>query len=553
MSVPSPICTVDLIATPVDVSANATHEIELANTTGANFWSIQCTSTDETTTAAQVNATLSINQVTKKATFTSTGVGTALIFTSTVGISGLGLDANGRQQAAYTTTFKVNVVAANGNRVLAVNETVEQSAPFGWNAVLNPQARAGVTVTLGGDVQVSGNTATVVSITGSGGVVVLNANTLQWNASDGSPALTQAQAANASIPQSITIAPQAPGAGASTTNTGTPGGLVVNIAAPVSTGVEAGVKFKRSGTTLLNLQPLVGNPSTFWAMYPGSLTPSATNFSIAGAYDGSNVSFNSSSVFGFDIGGSAIFTVASAGIAFAISGSYTIYQTAQSGDVATSNLTIASQAPFASATTNKAPGNIILAIPAPVAGGTNGYVQLQNAGATVGYMGTAQSGWNTIWFGSTAPTTSNYGVSGNGTNLNFNSSTGMSFGFGGGQYMSLSASKFGLFVPLGGTGGTFAFSVNSIAWAATMTLSAAQQQNPLVRISGTATGAATLALGNVAGFWLVDLAQLAGLSAVNTLTITSGTGSAVINAAPTTLSNLAIVVTDGANHIAVMQ
>jgi hypothetical protein len=61
-----------------------------------------------------------------------------------------------------------------------------------------------------------------------------------------------------------------------------------------------------------------------------------------------------------------------------------ISQDTQSSDVATSDLTVASQAPFATATgTNRNPGNLVLSVPSPIAGGTAGKVQLKVSGTSV--------------------------------------------------------------------------------------------------------------------------------------------------------------------------
>jgi hypothetical protein len=147
MATPNPACLVNGQVPAYVASASATITISLASPAGANFWSVSCTSTDELNTPAAVNATLSINQTNKTATCTLSAVlGSAYIFTSTVGILGLGLDANAVQQPAFTTTFKVNVKASNAAIVLAENETFEQSAPAGWFAVINPALRAGVSV-----------------------------------------------------------------------------------------------------------------------------------------------------------------------------------------------------------------------------------------------------------------------------------------------------------------------------------------------------------------------------------------------------------------------
>ena len=144
MSTPSPVCLVNGSAAPQSVTASSTVTIALAVTTGANFWSIQAIGTDETNTVAAINATLVVNSVAKTATFTApASLGSAVILQSIVGIKGLGLDANGTAQAAYSTTFKVNVLTSGGNAVLALNETFEQNATYGWIVEPNAIIRAG--------------------------------------------------------------------------------------------------------------------------------------------------------------------------------------------------------------------------------------------------------------------------------------------------------------------------------------------------------------------------------------------------------------------------
>jgi hypothetical protein len=124
------------------VSAGASFTIALANPSGAQYWSISCTSTDELNTAAAVNTTLVVNQSTKTATCTApVGTGSALIFTSTVGVLGVGTDANKTRQQAFTTTFKVNVLTGAGSAVLAANELSEQNAAFGWISLINALIR----------------------------------------------------------------------------------------------------------------------------------------------------------------------------------------------------------------------------------------------------------------------------------------------------------------------------------------------------------------------------------------------------------------------------
>lgn len=139
---PSPVCTINGGSTPADVSASSTVNGALATPAGAKFWSVTCIATDDSTTAATINATLTVNQGAKTFSFTSGAAGTAYIFSSTVGISGLGLDANGTVQPSYSTTFKVTVKTAHGFRVLAAGEKFEQDSVNGWINEINAAIRS---------------------------------------------------------------------------------------------------------------------------------------------------------------------------------------------------------------------------------------------------------------------------------------------------------------------------------------------------------------------------------------------------------------------------
>lgn len=142
MSTPNPACLIGGLATPVDVAASSTINGSLASSAGANFWSVICIATDDSTTAAAINATLTVNQGPKTFSFTSGALGTSYIFSSTVGVSGLGLDANGVLQPSFSTTFKVNVKTAHGFRVIAAGEKFEQDTVNGWIAEMNAAIRA---------------------------------------------------------------------------------------------------------------------------------------------------------------------------------------------------------------------------------------------------------------------------------------------------------------------------------------------------------------------------------------------------------------------------
>jgi hypothetical protein len=142
---PNPACTIGGSATPQDVAASSSISGALASPAGAVFWGVTCIGTDETTTSAAINATLTVNNTLKTFSFTSQGNGTAYIFQSTVGVGnlssqGAGRDANNVIQPSYTTTFKVNVPTSTGLRVVAQNEQLEQGS-YGWIAEVNEAAR----------------------------------------------------------------------------------------------------------------------------------------------------------------------------------------------------------------------------------------------------------------------------------------------------------------------------------------------------------------------------------------------------------------------------
>lgn len=139
---PSPTCTVNATATTsgVDVAASSTPTIALVSASGVSVWSIECIGCDEANSVATINASLSVNQVAKTATFTApSALGSAVIFRSRVN---QGIDVNGNAQDSYTTTFKVAVLTAGNDRVGALNETTENGTG-GWAAIVNKIIRKG--------------------------------------------------------------------------------------------------------------------------------------------------------------------------------------------------------------------------------------------------------------------------------------------------------------------------------------------------------------------------------------------------------------------------
>jgi hypothetical protein len=157
---PSPTCLVkdgsgayQSTLNGVNVTPGNTVTIALDSSAGVSTWQISCIYSDETTTPATINAGLSVNSVTKTATFTAPAVGKALIFQSRIN-GGIGID--GVAVGSYTTTFGIFTLTSEGKRVVALNQTFEGNSTFGWTADLNDLIRTGVTVSVANDVARSG-------------------------------------------------------------------------------------------------------------------------------------------------------------------------------------------------------------------------------------------------------------------------------------------------------------------------------------------------------------------------------------------------------------
>lgn len=159
---PSPTCEVkegagayQATTNGVNVAANASTTIHLVSSAGVNAWSIECIGTDELSSAATVNAGLTVDSGAKTAAFTyPNATGRALIFRSKVNN---GLDVNGAVDASLTTTFGIYSLVSS-RRCHAINETFESDSTFGWVAGMNDIIRTGGGGTPGGsDTQVQYN------------------------------------------------------------------------------------------------------------------------------------------------------------------------------------------------------------------------------------------------------------------------------------------------------------------------------------------------------------------------------------------------------------
>lgn len=384
MSNPSPICTVNSGSTlnGVDVTGGSLVTIALASLAGVNLWQLQCIGTDETNVAATINSSLTINQVTKTATFNAPAGVSALIFQSQVGINSLGIDANNQPQASFTTTFGIYVDTGGGARVGAVNETFEGSAAYGWIIKVNAIIRSGGGVAWANDLSGNGTSSNnhqyVSSLSYSsaagGGPIAINGTGTTFVIAQGNTgwSLSQAQQANGSNPANMTFAPQAPGSGASSTATGTPGSFVVNHAAPVSTGAHAFLTVQEAGTTWAQMGQWTG--TGYGALYLGNITPGNNNYALIGT--GANTQISATSTLIAQINGTPQLQVVAnnLNIRAEVTSAYTISWLTVNGTGTTNGLALTIQGQAGQAQTgsnaNNNGGNLVFSSGAPGTGGS---------------------------------------------------------------------------------------------------------------------------------------------------------------------------------------
>jgi hypothetical protein len=98
----------------------------------------------------------------------------------------------------------------------------------------------------------------------------------------------------------------------------------------------------------------------------------------------------------------------------------------RASDAACHDLTIAGQAPFGTATgSNRNPGNVILSIGAPIAGGSPGYAKISLSGTVKHQFGLypLDTTYAALWLGNISPTSSNYALASEGANTYINATT----------------------------------------------------------------------------------------------------------------------------------
>jgi hypothetical protein len=161
-------------------------------------------------------------------------------------------------------------------------------------AVVSPITLAGTAANpivgfAGTDINASGQ---VDAISGPSPIPIAPA-TLAWTAATASPGIVQTQQANGSAPQPMQLIPQPPGAAATNATNGTPGSLVIGLAAPVNGGAEAFFQLNRSGglSTYVGAYPALATTAS--AVWLGlSTAPTNSNYNLLSIPGGGEFDIN---------------------------------------------------------------------------------------------------------------------------------------------------------------------------------------------------------------------------------------------------------------------
>lgn len=446
-------------------------------------------------------------------------------------------------------------------------------------------AAAGITA-LTQDVTATGPgsvAATVVQAQAGAITFASGTGLIGFAAADTGPGLSQPAAASSGIaPANITITSQAPNAGASTTSAGTPGSVVVALAAPVSTGVEAAWLVTRAGVNQAGFvaSTLFGLTSASLHMTSAGFAPTTLNYVLSAepvdgyvcvnggivgstgalvlAYNGTGIArldgggitfFNS--ITAINAGGAGVIGVANAvtqpssapsgGIVLAANaGTFQVY------DSAGNNVQLGGSGGIFSAAT---------AIKTANASATNGLAFGITAGSTTltagaggvaSLVGGASSGSGATT-GGNVQVTGGAATNGTGGNVNVSSGAGSTNGVvnlqsGSVNVVQVSASGILLSQPLGGVTGTpldFKRSTGvALTSGASVNATTAQQATPYLALTGTLSGSGTIFnLNGITGYFLIDVSGVTFSS--NTLTIKNGAGA--LPAFSTATGNLVIV------------
>jgi hypothetical protein len=249
MSNPSPLCEIKVGAAAyvtavggVDMALSTTIIIKLSSQTDVDTWLVECVTTDDTSDAATVTASLTIDAVARTATFTAPGdTGKAYRFRSRV--NG-GINRNNVVDTALETTFCL-YTQVNGRRVVATDETTEGDATFGWIVWLNDIIRTNAGL-VGGQGGAGGSTNQVQYNAGGSflGATGLNYNptTMRVDARINTASIVSAAIGQATITSANLVSAVIPTASMTVANIGQ--ATIVNeniLSARIATAVFSGL------------------------------------------------------------------------------------------------------------------------------------------------------------------------------------------------------------------------------------------------------------------------------------------------------------------------
>lgn len=247
----------------------------------------------------------------------------------------------------------------------------------------------------------------------------------------------------------------------------------------------------------------VGNiaPGTAGQFFVTNSTPAGAWITPGGDVTASTSSPGSlwiQSLSGPNAAGTAV-TLDTVGLAFAANiTSPSIIQTAQTSDVATQNLLIESQGPWASASTHKSPGNILFNTPAPVSGGSTGFSVFQSGGTNYGAIGLYNStaGDGALWLGVSSFTTGNWTLLNTGSATQVDAGSTLYFDISGSAQIAVVSGALEPYSDATATAGTASDRWTSVNAASSgfNVYHAAGASNPVAEL-GDSSGSGTLALG----------------------------------------------------------
>jgi hypothetical protein len=208
--------------------------------------------------------------------------------------------------------------------------------------------------------------------------------------------------------------------------------------------------------------------------------------------------------------------------------------------------------------TDQGGGNLVVNLQTPAGAGVESYLTINRGGTRTVTLGPAASTSQSLWFGSSTPSGTNYAL--NQTNagaFQINAVTQHLFEFASVDYLTLTTGGLA-----GGTnaGNPLQFLNQTINNPTTLNLvsaitGASAVASPQVTLTGTISTQWTVQFGSgangVAGFWVVDVSRVVFNS--GTLTFQCGSSGTTVNVATslTTTADLIFVRLDGAGHIAI--